>query len=409
VPLTFRVRFDDARDGKLHQPHVPGVTVSDGSVAFVAPMPTAEQEVDGNGDPIPLSVTFHVDLLLNQEVLATAPTSFLLHTGSRSGAAAIQSAQLDAATDKTNVVEIVGNMGALLGNATLRDQFAGKAVRALMKALESEGTGDETATNATFTAEQSSVLVGSLGTMVTATTAKDVLHVLKRLTVTSIATASTALDIVRESFTQGGGAKDGAVLLATEHIAISMLASTPIGETTTLQNDMLRVVTAKFLFEANATEIVVSSERSSITVPETGIPGLPVGAVGSIITTEFESDPFVSGIQSTMSSKVVSFSIIVDGAELAVVGLNPPLVIEMASSNPQSDVCGYYSMRRGGVWAYDGVQKVGTTATSIRCTTTHLTAFAGMAPGASTASAVVVSQVVTAAALLWQLALIVLF
>lgn len=373
IPLTYSVSFDDVRLGRLQRPRTAPPQLSSGSLIFQAPMPTTSSDE--------VTVTFFVDLLLEGQLMVTASSTFLVRTVARAEAAAAQAAQLAVTTDVNEVLSIISTMGSIMENATLRNQFASQAV----EALKSQGE---------LTPEQSAQAVNSLSTMVTPATAGSVVDVLLKMNVPA-ENAATALDVVQSVLTNGG--RSDQAVAATEKIANAVLESTPIGESKTVSSGSVSIVTSRVLLTND--NVTVSGASSSVTLPAGGIPGLREGDVGGIVGSEFTNDPF--GSNTTTSTPVVAFTVMVNGTVLNVTNLNPPMIVEISSSDPAKTLCSYFDVPLK-VWSFEGVTKVGYSTTKVRCATTHLTAFAGL-QATSSAASVVASMTLAFVAVILQL------
>lgn len=168
-------------------------------------------------------------------------------------------------------------------------------------------------------------------------------------------------------------------------VALSFASSVSLGETASINSSQFTIsATSLPADQIGGSNLSSTSGNSSIALPV----NLPVfdnassSSVVSVAATEYTSNPFGSvGVPAGSNvSNVVSFTLLQDGAEATVTGLEDPINISISIDNktdPANVECVYYNVENQ-AWDTENVTTAGydPATKTITCQTTHLTTFA---------------------------------
>lgn len=335
------------------------------SLMAVAPIATATEST-------PATVTFFASVFYNELRVASANRTFTVALPPVAELVSAQKAALAGATTpeaKAAASKQLLELASLSTNATEAAELRKEGAKSLVASMSSlppeEALGALSAFAATVSASPETA--ASLNATAVADSLNDVLS---QMTEIQPGDAKSVLDVITSVNTTSKADVVG-------NVGSLLLSSVPLGESVTVSSNGMTMEVSALSSDAIAAGATVGGSEGSLETSG-ALPGVNPGETVGIIGINYDEDPF--GGEGTggaaLSSKVVSFSVKVNGEDRAISGVEPPLLIRFESSDPVKAVC-RYKKRSTGTWESDGLTKVDISGNTVTCASTHLTEFGG--------------------------------
>lgn len=337
-------------------------------------------------------IIFSVILRLNGLTAATANSTFTVTKPDLAAAAARELASLSSITDPAAAVNAAANLRALMKlstNATEVKKMADAALKLMNDTLRS-GTP--------LTADQQVAAFSTIGSALAAqdaSTKTKLSEEMKSVMATTLGSSSfdeantnSVLDVIGAMDPSVGGS-------VAQMLGFALTRTGELEEVKTYEINGFTVMAVRQTAGALAGFAVSGTGGSGMSLPSSfTFSGVSEEDVVGIASTVLTTSPFPG---ASPTGSVVTFDLTSNGEALSVSGLSEPLVITLASGSGR---CAFYDTTTSS-WSTVGLTTV-VSGSTIRCYSTHLTAFGSFA---SSAASVAISAVVVVLAALVQLVL----